>query len=105
MLSVPSMMIVAEVRTRRMRGRVRTRAFLERGGRDITEGSTGSTPRDWAGGPSIRISGSRRQWTTMRKESMDSLLIQRICMALRGFLKRRMVLSRTRESAATLVLS
>ncbi len=50
------MMIEADVRTRCMTRRVRTRAFLERGGRDIMEGSTGSTPRDWAGGPSIRMS-------------------------------------------------
>ena len=56
---VPSMIMVAEVRTRWMRGRVSTRAFFERGGRDITAGSTGSTPRDWAGGPSIRMSGIR----------------------------------------------
>ena len=45
-----------------MRGRVRTRAFFARGGRDMTEGSTGSTPRDCAGGPSIRISILLRQW-------------------------------------------
>lgn len=48
--------MVAEVRTRWIRARVRTRAFFGRGGRDMTAGSTGSTPRDWAGGPSIRIS-------------------------------------------------
>ena len=51
------MMILAEVRTRWMRARVRTRAFLDLGGRFIMEGSTGSTPRDWAGGPSMRMSG------------------------------------------------
>jgi len=39
-----------------MRGRVRTRALRARGGRVITAGSTGSTPRDWAGGPSMRMS-------------------------------------------------
>ncbi len=50
------MMMEAEVRTRWMSRRVSTRAVLERGGRDIIEGSTGSTPRDWAGGPSMRIS-------------------------------------------------
>lgn len=56
MARVPSMMIDADVRTRWIRRRVRTRAVLERGGRDIMEGSTGSTPRDWAGGPSMRMS-------------------------------------------------
>ena len=50
--------MVAEVRTRWIKGRVRTRAFLERGGRVMTAGSTGSTPRDWAGGPSIRMSAT-----------------------------------------------
>lgn len=55
-MMVPSMMMEAEVRTRWMRARVRTRAVRERGGRDIIAGSTGSTPRDWAGGPSMRIS-------------------------------------------------
>lgn len=48
--------MVAEVRTRRRRARVRTGALRGRGGRDITSGSTGSTPRDWAGGPSIIMS-------------------------------------------------
>ena len=57
MKRVPSMMMEAEVRTRVRSGRVRTRADLERGGRVITAGSTGSTPRDWAGGPSMRMSG------------------------------------------------
>lgn len=51
------MMMEAEVRTRWMRARVRTRAVRERGGRDMMAGSTGSTPRDWAGGPSMRMSG------------------------------------------------
>lgn len=53
---VPSMMMKAEVRTRWIKGRVRTRAFLARGGQVMTAGSTGSTPRDWAGGPSISMS-------------------------------------------------
>jgi hypothetical protein len=39
-----------------MSGRVKTRAWRGRGGRAMTAGSTGSTPRDWAGGPSIRMS-------------------------------------------------
>jgi hypothetical protein len=43
--------------TRLRRVDVMVRAVLERGGRDMTAGSTGSTPRDWAGGPSMRISG------------------------------------------------
>lgn len=52
--------MVAEVSTRRMSGRVRTRAVRERGGRVMTAGSTGSTPRDCAGGPSMRISAIGR---------------------------------------------
>lgn len=56
MTRVPSIMIAAEVRTRCIKARVRTRADLDRGGRFMIEGSTGSTPRDWAGGPSMRIS-------------------------------------------------
>jgi hypothetical protein len=32
------------------------RAVLERGGRVMTLGSTGSTPNDCAGGPSMRMS-------------------------------------------------
>lgn len=55
-MSVPSMMMAAEVSTRWINGLVSTRADRERGGRFIMDGSTGSTPRDWAGGPSIRIS-------------------------------------------------
>ena len=43
--------------TRLRRGGVMARAVLERGGRVMTAGSTGSTPRDWAGGPSMRMSG------------------------------------------------
>jgi hypothetical protein len=46
----------AEVRTRVMRGQVRTGALRFRGGRVMTSRSTGSTPRDWAGGPSIMMS-------------------------------------------------
>lgn len=46
----------ADCRTRWRRALVRTRAVRERGGRDITAGSTGSTPSDCAGGPSMRMS-------------------------------------------------
>ncbi|KAL8963632.1 MAG: hypothetical protein Q9193_000125 [Seirophora villosa] len=46
MMSVPSMMTVADVRTRWIKARLRTRAVFDRGGRDMTAGSTGSTPRD-----------------------------------------------------------
>ena len=62
---------------------VRMRASRWRGGRDITAGSTGSTPRDWAGGPSMRM------------------LIQRICIAFNGLGSPSVVLSATNESAAT----
>ena len=79
-MSVPSMIMLAEVRTRWIRARVRTRAPRGRGGRDMTAGSTGSTPRDCAGGPSIRISrkcisGGQtgtdgvRSWAHLSKES------------------------------------
>ena len=52
------MMMVADVITRLSKGTVKTRAVLDRGGRFIMAGSTGSTPSDWAGGPSMRMSGS-----------------------------------------------
>src|SRR5271156_3583904 len=99
----------AEVRTRRIRGLVRTRAFLERGGRVIIRGSTGSTPRDCAGGPSIRMSDRflatcfHDQW--FRKRGRRDLLIHSICIAFSGFLNPRTVLKRTNDNAATLVLS
>lgn len=50
------MMMLAEVRTRRRSGLVSTLADLGRGGRFMMRGSTGSTPRDCAGGPSMRMS-------------------------------------------------
>lgn len=50
------MITEAWVITRLRRAGVMARAWRERGGRDMTAGSTGSTPRDWAGGPSIRMS-------------------------------------------------
>jgi hypothetical protein len=53
---VPNIIMEAEVRTRVMRGQVRTGALRFRGGRVITSGSTGSTPRDCAGGPSMMMS-------------------------------------------------
>ena len=46
----------ADISTRLTKGLVITLASLDRGGRVITSGSTGSTPNDWAGGPSIKIS-------------------------------------------------
>lgn len=48
--------MTAEMRVRWRSGFVRICALRERGGRVITAGSTGSTPRDCAGGPSIKIS-------------------------------------------------
>jgi hypothetical protein len=54
------MMMLADWSTRLRSVGVRTRAVLERGGRLIIVGSTGSTPRDWAGGPSMRMS---RMWS------------------------------------------
>lgn len=53
---VPIITIDADVRTRLIRAFVNTGAFRLRGGRLITSGSTGSTPRDCAGGPSMIIS-------------------------------------------------
>ena len=54
-----------------------------RGGRDMTAGSTGSTPSDWAGGPSMRM------------------FIQRICIAFRGLGKPSVVDNATSDKAAT----
>lgn len=53
------------------------------GGRDMTAGSTGSTPNDWAGGPSIRI------------------LIHRICIAFNGFGSPNVVDNARKDNAAT----
>jgi len=63
------MMIIADVETRDISRRVITGASLDRGGLFITAGSTGSTPKDWAGGPSMRISrdwGQRCNQTSIR---------------------------------------
>ncbi len=62
---------------------VKISASLRRVGLCITAGSTGSTPRDCAGGPSMRI------------------LIQRICIAFSGLGRPRVVARATRERAAT----
>lgn len=56
---VPHMMMAADVMTRVINGQVRTGALRFRGGRIMTSGSTGSTPRDCAGGPSMMISVAR----------------------------------------------
>lgn len=48
--------MTADWSTRRIRRGVRTRASRGRGGCDRSAGSTGSTPSDCAGGPSIIIS-------------------------------------------------
>jgi hypothetical protein len=53
---VPATMIIAEVKTRRRRRGVKIAASRARGGFFITSSSTGSTPNDWAGGPSIKMS-------------------------------------------------
>lgn len=63
-MSVPRMIITADWSTRRMSRGVRTRASRGRGGWERRAGSTGSTPRDCAGGPSIIISAMRR-WSVM----------------------------------------
>jgi len=62
-------------------------AFFFLGGRHITAGSTGSTPRDCEGGPSIRM------------------LIKRICIALRGLDRPSIVLRVISVRAAAAVLS
>ena len=77
----------AWVRTRLINLEVRIRSSRCRGGRDMTAGSTGSTPRDWAGGPSMRI------------------LIQRICIAFKGLERPNVVDNATRDNAATEVES
>jgi hypothetical protein len=71
------------VRTRLMTFDVKIKASRWRGGRSMTAGSTGSTPKDWAGGPSIRI------------------LIQRICIAFNGLGNPRVVDNATSDNAAT----
>jgi len=58
-----------------------------RGGRSMTAGSTGSTPSDCAGGPSIKI------------------LIHRICIAFRGFGNPSVVEMAMNDNAATDVLN
>jgi len=60
-------------------------AFFFLGGRRMIAGSTGSTPRDCEGGPSIRI------------------LIKRICIGLRGLSSPRIVLRVISVSAAAAV--
>ena len=104
MAKVPIIIINAEVRTRWISGFVSTRALLGRGGRPMIEGSTGSTPRDCAGGPSMRIS-SQILAKEHRRSYRAVILIHRICIAFSGFLNPNMVLSKTRLRAATLVLS
>jgi hypothetical protein len=52
--SVPTTMIEAEKSTRYNKRRVMMGASFFRGGRRITAGSTGSTPRLWLGGPASR---------------------------------------------------
>ena len=71
------------VRTRFRTLEVRIFASRFRGGLVMTAGSTGSTPRDCAGGPSMRI------------------LIHRICIALSGFSRPKSVEKATRDKAAT----
>ena len=57
--------MAADMRVRWSSGFVRICALRERGGRVITAGSTGSTPRDCAGGPSIKMS---KESTTVSEE-------------------------------------
>jgi hypothetical protein len=66
---------------------VNINSFLSRGGRSMMAGSTGSTPSDCAGGPSINI------------------LIQRICMAFSGLGSPNVVDSAINDNAATEVES
>ena len=106
---VPRTIMAADVSTRCITGRVSTRAVRDRGGRVMTAGSTGSTPRDWAGGPSIRMSGKTEGVSDIRsgwiRKGVQHLLIHRICIALRGLRRPNMVLKSTKLRAATLVLS
>src|ERR1700710_2803576 len=98
------MIIVAEVRTRVMRGQVRTGALRFRGGRVMTSGSTGSTPRDWAGGPSIMMSVQKFVSEETEGKERGDVLIHKICIAFKGFLNPRHVQKKTKLSAAALVL-
>ena len=74
------------------------------GGLRITAGSTGSTPSDWLGGPEFAFS-----FITMDSESEDApsirMLINRICIAFRGLLRPKNVLSVISVNAAMAVLS
>ncbi|KAH3670578.1 hypothetical protein OGAPHI_001093 [Ogataea philodendri] len=80
---VPMIMKKAAVSTRLRTATVRIRSDRDLGGLFITSWSTGSTPSDWAGGPSIRM------------------LIHRICMAFSGFGRLNKVDTAISDSAAT----
>ena len=80
---VPLNIQAPDVSTRYKRGRVIMSSVFFLGGRLIIELSTASTPKDWAGGPSIMM------------------LIQRICIAFKGFGLPRNVVTATRDIAAT----
>ena len=70
--------------------------------------STGSTPSDWAGGPSIRILNKLETFcncNTKKVKYRFSYLIQRICIALSGFGKPASVVMAISDRAAMLVLS
>lgn len=85
--NVPTTIIDAENSTRYNNLFVIIGASFFRGGRRITAGSTGSTPRLWLGGPSMRI------------------LMNKICIALSGLLSPSIVLRVISVSAAAAVLS
>lgn len=85
--SVPTTMSSAEESTRLMIALSMMGSDAFRGARFTTSPSTGSTPRLCAGGPSMMI------------------LIQRICMAFRGFGSPARFASATMLRAATLVES
>lgn len=87
MKSTPQMMTLAEKATRYSRRLVKMGAVLGRGGRFIASRSTGSTPSDCEGGPSMMT------------------LMKRICIALSGFGSPSAVERVMRDRAATAVES
>ncbi|OLY78695.1 hypothetical protein AYI68_g7248 [Smittium mucronatum] len=85
--NVPTSMINPDIKTLRKTLLLSIGALRGRGGNIMLLWSGGSTPNDWAGGPSIRI------------------LIHRICMAFKGFGRPNAVDTAISDSAATLVLN
>lgn len=94
--------MVALINTRCKRRLVNAGEPRGRGGRDMTSGSTGSTPRDCAGGPSIMMSNDVSYFHQI---IIVNLLIHNICIAFSGLSNPKHVQMNTKLKAAALVLS